>query len=96
MSSPSIQVLLFLYAHSFNPFLCPLILTLCPLIILNAQVKKSKELMDEFQNDKRTLHQQLAEERGRFDTLQRTYAADKATWDVCRNEMHAKLTRVRG
>ncbi|XP_038052439.1 cytadherence high molecular weight protein 2-like [Patiria miniata] len=56
--------------------------------------KRSKQLADELQRDRRELSGQLAAERERCDALQRSYANEKASWDVKKNELMAKIGKL--
>ncbi|XP_022083293.1 A-kinase anchor protein 9-like isoform X2 [Acanthaster planci] len=56
--------------------------------------KRSKQLADELQRDRRELSGQLAAERERCDALQRSYANEKASWDVKKNELLAKIGKL--
>ncbi|XP_071804904.1 uncharacterized protein [Asterias amurensis] len=56
--------------------------------------KRSKQLMEELQRDRRSLSAQLTAEKERCEALQRSYGNEKASWDVKRNELITKVGRL--
>ncbi|XP_033100767.1 trichohyalin-like isoform X2 [Anneissia japonica] len=56
--------------------------------------KRSKQLLEEIQREKREVHGQLTAETQRAEILQKHYVDDKAGWDIMRNELQSKIHRL--
>lgn len=58
------------------------------------KAKRTRQLLDDVQREKREVNIQLASQRSRCEMLQRGIASDKAAWQVTHTELQARITRV--
>ncbi|XP_071954851.1 uncharacterized protein [Antedon mediterranea] len=56
--------------------------------------KRSKQLLEEIQREKREVHAQLTSETQRAEVIQKNYVDEKSGWDIMRNELQAKIQRL--
>ncbi|XP_071853810.1 uncharacterized protein [Apostichopus japonicus] len=56
--------------------------------------KRTRQLLDDVQREKREVNIQLASQRSRCEMLQRGIASDKAAWQVTHTELQARITRL--
>eukprot|EP00057_Strongylocentrotus_purpuratus_P024363 XP_011678837.1 PREDICTED: mucin-5AC-like [Strongylocentrotus purpuratus] len=60
----------------------------------NLAAKRSRQVLENAQHEKEKLATGLSQEKHRREVLQKSYASEKAGWEVSRNEMMARITRL--
>ncbi|XP_063958265.1 interaptin-like isoform X1 [Lytechinus pictus] len=60
----------------------------------NLAAKRSRQVLENAQQEKEKLATSLSQEKHRREILQKSYASEKAGWEVSRNEMMAKIARL--